>query len=72
MFNVNALSPSLRGGGLQGLGEKEFVLGTRYGEGFDVDPSWPWYRSVPLINLWIYLLTAPRRPRASVHVCTRT
>lgn len=45
---------------LKGLGDKEFVLGTRYGEGFDVDPSWPWYRVV--ISNGARMLAQPLTP----------
>ena len=31
---------------MKALETHEFVSGTRYGVGFDVDASWPWYRVV--------------------------
>lgn len=46
---------------LKSLAEgNEFALGTRYGEGFDVDPSWPWYRVV--ISKGARLLARPLTP----------
>ena len=38
----------------------DFVVGTRYGEGFDVDESWPWYRVV--ISKGARLLARPLTP----------
>lgn len=38
----------------------DFVIGTRYGTGFDVDPSWPWYRVV--ISKGARLMARPLTP----------
>lgn len=45
---------------LQGLAKNEFVLGTRYGEGFAVDKDWPWYRVI--ISKGGRLLARPLTP----------
>lgn len=45
---------------LKALSESDFVIGTRYGEGFDVDESWPWYRVV--ISKGARLLARPLTP----------
>mmetsp|Transcript_26076 Transcript_26076/g.40801 ORF Transcript_26076/g.40801 Transcript_26076/m.40801 type:complete len:177 (+) Transcript_26076:235-765(+) len=41
-------------------GGSEYVLGTRYGEGFAVDKDWPWYRVV--ISKGARLLARPLTP----------
>jgi len=45
---------------LKALADTDFVIGTRYGEGFDVDPSWPWYRVV--ISKGARLMARPLTP----------
>jgi len=45
---------------LKALDKADFVLGTRYGDGFAVDPSWPWYRVV--ISKGARLLARPLTP----------
>ena len=44
----------------QSLAKNEFVLGTRYGEGFAVDKDWPWYRVI--ISKGGRLLARPLTP----------
>jgi dolichol-phosphate mannosyltransferase len=45
---------------LKALASNDFVIGTRYGDGFDVDKSWPWYRVV--ISKGARLLARPLTP----------
>jgi len=45
---------------LKSLAKNEFVLGTRYGEGFAVDKDWPWYRVI--ISKGGRLLARPLTP----------